>query len=190
MQVKQTNKILDYHDFVDFSPLFVETGSCVGDGIQRALNAGFHRVKSVEAMPEYYWQSMGRFKDNIYVQLYPGKSYEELPKMIERLNFPAVFFLDAHPAGPGTAGHDEVTAAVSDVTFGQDHIITEELKVILAHRNDHLIIIDDLAYGSKEDAKYMAMCLKANPNYTFEYYDEKLPNVELRKNKVLVCKPN
>ncbi len=188
MNIKQTNKILDYHDFVDFSPLFVETGSCAGDGIQRALNAGFFRVKSVEAMMEFYQICADRFINNHLVQLYFGSSIDRLPEMIGGLNFQAVIFLDAHPAGPGTAGHDEVIAG--DGNFGQDHIITEELKVILAHRNDHLIIIDDLSFGSKEDANYMTMCLKANPNYTFEYYDEKLPQTELRKNKVLVCRPN
>ncbi len=187
MNIKQTNKNLNYHDFVDFSPLFCETGSAAGDGIQRALNAGFHRIKSVEAFKEWYIHCSDRFAGQ-HVQMYFGMSYIVLPEMISQLNFPAVFFLDAHPAGPGTAGHDEIISGFTD--FGQDHIITEELKVILAHRNDHLIIIDDLSFGSKEDANYIAMCLKANPNYTFEYYDEQLPNVELRKNKVLVCKPN
>ena len=187
MKITTTNKVLDYHDFVDFSPLFIETGSCAGDGIQRALNAGFLRVKSVESMMEYYLICVERFKGKL-IQLYFGSSIEMLPEMISQLNYPAVFFLDAHPAGPGTAGHDEILAG--DGNFGQDHIITEELKVILAHRKDHLIIIDDLDFGSKEDANYMAMCLKVNPKYTFEYYDEKLPQTELRKNKVLVCKPN
>lgn len=187
MNIKQTGKLLDYHDFVDFSPLFIETGSCAGDGIDRALAAGFYRVKSVEASAQFYMKCIEKFKGSHLVQLYFGSSITMLPEMISQLNFPAVFFLDAHPAGPGTAGHDEIISG--DEQFGQDYIITKELEVILAHRNDHLIIIDDLEYGSDEDKKYMQMCLKANPKYTFEYYDEQLPNVELRKNKVLVCRP-
>lgn len=186
IQITQTNRLLDYADFVDFSPLFIETGSAAGCGIQRALDAGFHRVKSVEAMPEYCNQSSDRFKGNHFVQCYFGSSFEKLPEMIERLNYKAVFFLDAHPAGPGTAGHVEILAGKSD--YGQDYIITRELEVILAHRNDHLIIIDDLSIGSDEDANYMQMCLDSNPNYTFEYYDEEMS--EYRKNKVLVCRPN
>lgn len=185
MKIKETNLLLDYTDFVDFSPLFIETGSCNGEGIQRALDAGFHRVKSVEAMPEYYNQSSDRFKGNLFVQCYFGSSFEKLPEMIERLNFPAVFFLDAHPAGPGTAGHVEILAGKSD--YGQNYIITRELEVILSHMPDHLIIIDDLSIGSDEDANYMQICLDANPNYTFEYYDEEMS--EYRKNKVLVCRP-
>lgn len=188
MNITQTNKLLDYRDFVDFSPLFVETGSCSGAGIQRALDAGFHRVKSVEAMDFYYQQSANKFKGNPAVIIYFGTSYEMLPEMIERLNFPAVFFLDAHPAGPGTAGHDEIISG--DQAFGQHYIITKELEVILAHRNDHLIIIDDLSFDSDEDAAYMQMCIAVNPNYTFEYYDEQLNSKEVyRLNKVLVCRP-
>lgn len=187
MEIKHTSKLLDYADFVSFSPMYVETGSCTGESIQRALDAGFQRVKSVEAMPEYFEIAKKRFATNPIVQVYKGISYEVLPAMIANLTYRAVFFLDAHPAGPGTAGHEEIMKGQSD--FGQDYIITRELEVILAHRNDHLIIIDDLSEGSKEDAKYMQMCLDANSNYRFEYYDEQLTNVARRINKVLVCRP-
>lgn len=187
MKIKHTGKLLDYADFIKFSPMYIETGSCTGESIQRALDAGFERIKSVEAMPEYFRISQHRFFDMKNVQVYKGTSFDVLPEMIHNLGYPAVFFLDAHPAGPGTAGHDELMQGQSD--FGQDYIITRELEVILEHRNDHLIIIDDLAAGSKEDANYMQMCLDANPNYTFEYYDEQLPGVERRINKVLVCRP-
>jgi len=187
MEIKHTSKLLDYADFVSFSPLYVETGSCTGESIQRALDAGFQRVISVEAMPEYFEMAKKRFAINPAVQVYKGISYEALPVMIANLTYRAVFFLDAHPAGPGTAGHEEIMQGQSD--FGQDYIITRELEVILAHRNDHLIIIDDLAEGSKEDESYMKLCLFHNKNYTFEYYDEQLPGVERRINKVLVCRP-
>ncbi len=187
MKITHTKKLLDYADFVPFSPMYVETGSCTGESIQRAIDAGFHRIKSVEAMPEYFQISKKRFAGNHMIQVYYGKSFEMLPEMLDKLNYPAVFFLDAHPAGPGTAGHDEIMQGQSD--FGQDYIITRELEVILAHRPDHLIIIDDLTEGSKEDLAYMEMCLAVNSHYTFEYYDEELPGVERRINKVLVCRP-
>ena len=187
MKIAKTCKLLDYVDFVSFSPMYIETGSCTGESIQRALDAGFDRIKSVEAMLEYYWISLKRFATNPTVEVYLGTSFDMLPIMIAKITYPAVFFLDAHPAGPGTAGHDELMQGQSD--FGQDFIITCELEVILSHRHDHLIIIDDLEEGSDDDSKYMKMCLDANPNYTFEYYDEHLPGVERRINKILVCRP-
>lgn len=185
MKITKTNKLLNYSDFIAYSSLYIETGSCSGESIQRALDAGFLEVKSVEAMLEYFDVCTHRFAGNNRVDLYLGSSYKRLPNMLKDVDFSAVIFLDAHPAGPGTAGHDEIMEGQQE--FGQDYIITKELEVILSHRNDHLIIIDDLSIGSDEDAKYMQMCLDANPNYLFEYYDENIG--QYRQNKILVCRP-
>lgn len=187
MNITQTNKILNYADFVSFSPMYVETGTCYGQSIDRAIVAGFQRIKSVEMMPEFYSVCYERFKNNPSIELYLGKSTDMLPIMIKDLGYPAVFFLDAHPAGPGTGGHDEVISGNEE--FGQHAIITQELKHILAHRNDHLIIIDDQNGVNEDNKVYMQMCLESNPNYKFEFYDENLSGDHLYKDKALVCVP-
>ena len=61
MKIAKTCKLLDYVDFVLVRSMYIETGSCTGESIQRALDAGFDRIKSVEAMLEYYWISLKRF---------------------------------------------------------------------------------------------------------------------------------
>lgn len=187
MKITQTNKLLNYADFVEFSPMYVETGTCYGQSVDRALIAGFQLIKSVEMMPEFYAHCYERFKTNKAIELYLGKSTDMLPIMIKDLSYPAVFFLDAHPAGPGTGGHDEIISG--DEEFGQHAIICKELHHILMNRGDHLIIIDDQNGENADNKVYMKMCLEANLNYTFEFYDENLSGDHLYKNKALVCRP-
>src|SRR5690606_25156523 len=93
-------------DYSNFSHIYVESGSCYGESINRALKAGFKTIKSCEIHEPFYKHCLKRFKDR--VELYLGKSTEVLHKMLEDVYQPAVIFLDAHPAGPGTGGHDEL----------------------------------------------------------------------------------
>lgn len=186
--IKQNRKLLDYADFVKYSPLYMESGTCNGNSIQRAIDAGFSRFKSVELSSEFFQEATDRFKGNNLIQIWQGHSTDIWPKMLERVTYPAVIFLDAHPAGPGTAGHTEFTEG--DGRYGQDAIITRELEIILAHRNDHLIIIDDQNGLNSDNQKYMKMCLKANPEYIFEFWDENLSGdpAYYYEDKILVCR--
>jgi len=53
------------HDFRPFlNPVFIETGSYTGDGIQAALNSGFTKVISIELVPHYYNLCKKRFQNN------------------------------------------------------------------------------------------------------------------------------
>jgi hypothetical protein len=44
--------------------VFVESGSHVGEGIQRALDAGFTNIISVELAQNYYYHCIMRFNGN------------------------------------------------------------------------------------------------------------------------------
>ena len=189
MKIKHTGKILDYANYASHSKQYIETGTCTGNSIQRAIDAGFELFRSVELSDQYYIESTQRFYGNPDVLIYKGNSVDMLPQMIIGLDAKAVFFLDAHPAGPGTAGHNEFVDG--DGRYGQDAVITKELEIILAHRNDHVIIIDDQNGENKYNKEYIKTCLKANPNYTFEFWDENLSGDPeyYYKSKILVCMP-
>lgn len=183
-----TNKLLNFADFTHISDTLIETGSCAGEGIQRALDAGFKYVLSVEADPIFYNKCLHRFMTPA-VYMFHGLSTDLLSKMLNKLedDNPYVIFLDAHPAGPNTFGHNELMKDGDKSEYSQNSIITKELELILAHRNDHCIIIDDMNGMSEECKQYIDTLYKANPSYKFYFYDENLSGNHLYKNKSLVA---
>ncbi len=180
-------KLFNIAHYRYYSPIYIESGSCLGESIQRALNAGFTKCKSVEAYEPFYHKCVKRFPGGDPVQLYLGKSYDQLPEMLDDIYEPAVIFLDAHPAGKGTFGHDEIMQ--KDMDYSQHNIITRELAVILQHRNDHLIILDDISGPNPEADIYISMMTSYNPNYEFKFLDEQLEGQSVVKDKILVCVP-
>ena len=76
--------------------IFIETGSLIGDGIQRALDAGYEKVISIECHPGYYETSKERFKDNDKVEVILGDSSKDLYDIIKDIKEPITFWLDAH----------------------------------------------------------------------------------------------
>lgn len=190
IKITHTSKLLNYADFRYHSDTYIESGAAAGESIRRALDAGFTDVRSCEMDVKWFNHCAERFSDDDRVKMYFGSSIEQWPSMLSAFDkTPCVLFLDAHPAGPGTAGHNEFEEG--DGRYGQDAIITRELEIILGHRNDHLLILDDQNSENDDNRKYMKMCLEANPNYKFEFYDECLSGLKefYYHSKILVCRP-
>lgn len=191
MKPIETNKILDFADFLKYSTTYCESGSCYGGSINRALGAGYERIKSCEVMKKFYDHCVETFKEHSKVELFLGESRHELPKMLADITEPCIIFLDAHPAGENTGGHDDLMEKGAKSEFHQDFILTKELEIILANNKDHIIILDDQNGINKENKAYMKMISKANPSYSFYFYDEQLGGEEsFYKNKSLVCIPD
>jgi hypothetical protein len=183
-------QLLNYKDFVRYGSTFIETGSAAGDGIQRALDAGFAEVHSIEAATYWYDLCLDRFKFNMAVELHLGKSTDVLGTdflggKVDGL----VFFLDAHPSGPLSAGHADVMEKGFASEFNQDNIIKAELAIILEKYKDAVIMIDDQAGLDDYSQEYIEIILKANPGYRFEFYDENLSGEHLYTHKILVAIP-
>lgn len=184
----ETNKLLNFADFLKYSDTYCETGSCHGGSITKALAAGYTKIKSVEVFEKFYNHCVELFAGNPNIKLYMGKSADRLPEMFSDVTKPAVIFLDAHPAGPNTGGHDDLMENGNASEFHQDFILTKELEIILANNNSHIIIIDDQNGNNPENEAYIKMILNANPGYKFYFYDEKAGEI-FYKNKSLVCIP-
>ena len=150
------------------NPIFIETGSYFGDGIQLALDAGFQRVISIELAEQYFTRCKSRFAGNPKVTLVLGDSFLVLPKILKDIDQPVTFWLDGHYSGPGT-GHGQFAAP-----------LLQELEAIKQHHiKNHTILIDDLyswrdpSWGfTLEDLK--AKLLEINKDYvlSFEDYQE------------------
>jgi hypothetical protein len=147
------------------NPIFIETGSYYGDGIQQALDAGFKRVYSIESSEELYNECIRRFKSIRKVHLILGESQNILSKLLTRINNIATFWLDAH---------NETESP-----------LLKELEVIKQHHiKTHTILIDDLRNWSIEKNGFDINVLKTaileiNPNYIFSFEDGYIPGSDV-----------
>ena len=80
----------------------VETGTFVGDTSAFVSERGY-RVYTIELSRALYCQAIERFAGNDRVTCLHGDSARVLPKVIERLSGPALFWLDGHHSGGSTA---------------------------------------------------------------------------------------
>lgn len=110
----------------------VETGTYRADTV-RALRRDFDVIYSIELDDALYETAVTRTKGQVNARIVHGDSATKLPEVLSELTRPALFWLDAHYSGSGTA-----TAAV-ETPIGQ------ELAAIFGHAvQGHVVLIDDL----------------------------------------------
>lgn len=150
------------------NPVFVETGSLYGDGIQQALDEGFETIYSIEILPEFYKGCILRFIDNLNVHLLLGDSGLLLEKTISKIKEPITFWLDAHKGVSSSP-------------------LLRELDIIKRHLiKNHTILIDDLHDCTTEKFGFDIDTLKdkileINSNYVFILEDGHMSNVLVAK---------
>jgi hypothetical protein len=149
---------------------FLETGSHVGDGIQKALSAGFTNIISIELSENYHNYCKKRFRDNKYVHLYFGDSEDLLDKIIFHIGKPITFWLDGHYSAGNTA-------------FGKhESPLMQELEIIKNHPiKNHTLIIDDLRVWIKPQFDFdkddiYEFVKTINPEYKIVYEDGFITN--------------
>lgn len=126
------------------NPVFIETGSYVGNGIQEALDANFNEIYSIELSDKYFYMCYQRFRNNKNVHLVKGDSSEVLYDVIKNINENITFWLDGHYSQGDTA----LGKVWSPLMMELETIKKHEIKT-------HTIIIDDLR------------CWKISPQYNF-----------------------
>ena len=110
----------------------IETGTFAGGTID-AASRSFDRIVSIELSPDWHAKAVARFGSLRHVTLLQGDSATRLPEVLQTLEEPALFWLDAHYSGPLTA-----RGAI-------DTPIVRELDAIRGHRvSGHVILIDDM----------------------------------------------
>lgn len=186
IKITETKKYFYISDFRHYSPIYCETGSCTGESIKRALDAGFISISSVEIMDSLYNRCVERYKDNPIVKLFHGKSTDHLESMLPIDGTKSIILLDAHPCGPHTGGHEDLIENGDKSEFHQHKIINKELDIILSNANNHIVLIDDVSGDNEETQSYCRKLLEANPSYEFFLYDELIGDRQF-KNKILVA---
>jgi hypothetical protein len=118
---------------------FVESGTSSGDTCARMLTEGATRVYTTEAWEQAYAAAVRRFENDDRIDVLFGDSADLLPGILDKLDGPALFWLDAHYSGDGTAKLEKQTP------------IVEELEAIAAAPFEHYIVImthEASAYGT------------------------------------------
>ncbi len=111
--------------------ILVETGTLHGRMIE-AMKDDFDRIYSIELSEELYKKAKDRFRKENSVELIHGDSGVELKHVIERLDQPALFWLDGHYSSGETARGEKDTPVFEEL----NHIFDDQVR-------DHVIIIDD-----------------------------------------------
>jgi len=118
--------------------IVVETGTYLGDFIQWMLRC--NRVKcihSVEISQILFERAKRRFRDK-RICLYLGDSRKVLPTILEHIDRPTLFWLDAHFSGGITSGEINNPPIREELDLLIEHIVRTGLN--------HLIIVDDAKY--------------------------------------------
>ncbi len=120
--------------------ILIETGTYKGDMVHRCRKR-FKRIVSIELDHRLYQDACRRFASDRHIEIYQGDSAKLLPKVIEGVSEPCLFWLDGHYSAGITAKGDLNTP------------IMDELSAICEHPIDgHVILIDDArCFTGEED---------------------------------------
>lgn len=152
-----------FHDYK--KRIFVETGCFGGDGIQKAINAGFEVIYSMDISPICVKDSKARFINHPNVHIDVRDSGSQLWEVIEPINEPVTFWLDAHN---GFADPDAIDVKNTPLIEELDQIKQHPIKT-------HTILIDDMHCCETILFDYLTIAdivnkvLEINPNYTIMF---------------------
>ena len=109
----------------------VETGTFTGEMVS-AMRPYFDRIVSIELSPLYHQEAQRRFAGAAGIELLLGDSAALLPRVLDTVHEPALFWLDGHFTGAASARGETDTPIVA------------ELDALLHHPvPGHAVLIDD-----------------------------------------------
>jgi hypothetical protein len=121
-------------DFFNLPEIFIETGTCKGDGVDWALT-NFNEIVSTEIYESLFLYSKDKFKNNDNVIIENLDTLDFLNKKVPELNKSTFFYLDAHASDNNCGSHPN-----HPVPFVQ------ESEIILNNfydLNEMIVAIDD-----------------------------------------------
>lgn len=155
--------------------IFIETGTWLGHGIEKALQLGYEKVYSCDIDEDLVRKSAERFK-NENVEILALHSSEALRKIMSEVDESCTIFLDAHVM-PKDQNNESMGFDDRQLTLTSDKgipkcPIIEELSIIASSDvKNHTILIDDehcfgtwMFNGLTLDETY-EIIKKINPDY-------------------------
>lgn len=147
--------------FIKKTDYFIETGSCIGDGIQLAIESGFEKIYSIELSPDLYNQCKNRFSGNENIEIILGDSSYKLKELLEKNpGNKFTYWLDGHYSGGITAKgekecplKEELEAILSRNVEGEI-IYIDDMRLYRNHLDINLNDILDLIKKYKPDAEF------------------------------------
>ena len=129
---------------------FVETGTYKGDTVKAMLRGmQFSQIHTVDIYEDRVQNAKRRFASFDSVTCWHGDSAEVLPKIVQQLDKPTLFWLDAHHSGKQIARQKGLI---------ETPIVAELVTVLKFNKiADSVILIDDARYYEEFPKKY--------PNY-------------------------
>jgi len=111
--------------------VLIETGTFKGQMIE-ATKHQFSRIFSIEIDPVLFEEAKKRFADAGNVEILQGDSGTIISSILDKLDEPCLFWLDAHYSGDGTGRGTKDTP------------IMDELQAVFGHRKmGHVVLVDD-----------------------------------------------
>jgi hypothetical protein len=148
------------------SVVFIETGTYKGK-IVYAVQPHIKKIYSIELDETHCRRAQQRFAGYPNIHIIQGQSGEVLPKILNNVNKPCLFWLDAHYSGGSTAKGETKTP------------IIQEMECILNHTRagDHVILVDDARFFTGGDDYPTLKTLKhfildIHPGWIFEVKDD------------------
>ena len=148
--------------------VFVETGTLHGDGISKALAAGFRKIYSIDIDPGMVEPAKKLFAKNPEVEIILGDTKRVMGDVLSKINEQCTFWLDAHwDMGPVCG--EVICPLYDELNFIKNHPI-----------KNHLILIDDMRivgnghhhWGKTvQKDSIVAMIKQINSGYSIAYTD-------------------
>lgn len=155
-----------------FTPIFIETGTYLGDTTIKA-SRHFKRVYTIELSEKLYSDAKKRFKKFQNIDLIQGDSCKVLASIMRKLKDPALFFLDAHFSMGPTAKGSENTPILAEL---------EEIKK--SGLKNSIIIVDDIRMFYKSITSVEESFFEGYP--TLEQIIEKILEINVQYQCALV----
>lgn len=144
--------------------IFIESGTFLGEMVLSQLN-WFNEIHSIELDSSLFLHNKWQFRKIDKVKLWQGDSGNILGEILDRVNTPAILFLDGHYSGGITARGELICP------------IYKELSHVFASKLDHIVIIDDKRlfvgfddYPTIDDL--ISYVKKLNEQLTVEFIDD------------------
>jgi hypothetical protein len=166
------------------NPVFIETGSHIGMGIQSAIDAGFKKIHSIEISEKYYNHCREKFGNK--AALYLGDSGIILENIMKNIYESYTIFLDSHFSGGDTGKGNENSPLLKELDIIKKYWV-----------KGSIIIIDDIrcsdtSYEEKYRFEFSKIDIlnklcEINPDFTIQFLDSYRGNELMFNDDLLVA---
>jgi hypothetical protein len=129
-------------EFAPRNPIFIETGTHMGNGVLEAQKYPFKKIASIEIIQGQVLKLKNLFKTDIRVEIICDNSHHGLKNLLPQITDNAVFWLDAHFPGADLNVASYTSEKDNDIRLP----LEKELTLIKNLRKEFkdLILFDDL----------------------------------------------